>query len=427
VRLLIKNGRVIDPASGRDEILDILIEKGKIKELKPGIKDTSAAILDISGNVIAPGFIDMHVHLREPGQEHKETIETGAKAAARGGFTSIACMPNTSPVNDSRGVTEFILTEARKKAPVHVFPIAAVTKGLNGEEITDMVDLSDAGAIAFSDDGQPIADSMIMRRAMEYAKISNSLIIDHCEDKNLSTDGVMHEGHYSNTLGLNGIPSPSEEVMVARDIQLAEYLDSKVHIAHVSTRGSVSLIKAAKKKKIQITAEVTPHHLFLSDKEIQTYDTNFKMNPPLRSEKDRKALLSAVQDGTIDVFATDHAPHTPDEKEMEFDYAPFGVVGLETAVPLLLDRLINPGLITLHRFVEMISLNPAIILGLENKGRIKIGADADLTVLDLEKKDTLDSRQFVSKSRNTPFNGWTVTGIPVMTIVGGKIVFQDKD
>ncbi len=426
MKLLIKNGRVIDPASGKDEILDILIDKGKIIDLKPRIKDDNAHTLDIPGKVIAPGFIDMHVHLREPGQEYKETIRTGTQAAARGGFTSIACMPNTSPVNDSRNVTEFILNEASKKAPVNVFPIAAVTRGLQGEEITDMVDLIDSGAIAFSDDGQPVSNSQIMRRAMEYAKISQSLIIDHCEDKELSADGVMHEGYYSNILGLNGIPSSSEEVMIARDILLAEYLEARIHIAHISTKRSVSLVKAAKKRKVRITAEVTPHHILLTDKDLQTYDTNFKMKPPLRSEEDKKAILAAVLDGTIDVFATDHAPHTPDEKEIEFDYAPFGIIGLETAVPLLLDRLVNPGLISLQRFVEMMSLNPATILGLKNKGKIDIGADADLTVLNLSTNHTIDSSSFFSKSRNTPFNGWAVNGIPEITIVSGKIVHKVK-
>ncbi len=425
MKLLIKNGRVIDPASHKDDTLDILIEKGMIIDLKPKIVDRDAIVLDLARRVIAPGFIDMHVHLREPGQEYKETIRSGAKAAARGGFTSICCMPNTDPVNDNRGVTEYIVTEARKKAPVHVFPIAAITRGLKGEEITDMMDLRSGGAVAFSDDGQPVSSSKMMRRALEYSKISQSLIIDHCEDKDLSMHGVMHEGQYSYKLGLKGIPAASEEVMVARDIILAGYTGARIHIAHASSQGTVELIRAAKKKKIDVTAEVTPHHILLTDESLQGYDPNFKMKPPLRSKKDKDALRKAVKDGTIDVFVTDHAPHSPDEKESEFDFAPFGVIGLETAVPLLLDQLVNPGLISLERFIEMFSWKPARILGLKGKGEIRPGADADLTVLNLHKKFTIDPSRFLSKSRNTPFSGWSGKGISEMTLVRGKVVHRD--
>jgi len=426
VRLLIKNGRVVDPSSGTDKRLDVLIEKGKITQIKPKISASGARLIDASGLIVAPGFIDMHVHLREPGQENKETIATGALAAARGGFTSIACMPNTDPVNDNRGVTEYILSEAKKNAAVNVFPIASITKGEKGEELTDMADLIDAGAIAFSDDGMPVQSSQVMRRVLEYSKILNTVIIDHCEDKYLSADGVMHEGYYSYLFGLRGIPSSSEETMVSRDIILANRADAAIHIAHLSVKGAVELVKEAKRKKVKVTAEVTPHHLFLTDSLIESYDTQLKVNPPLRSKEDTLALKQAVKNGTIDVFATDHAPHTVDEKDVEFDRAPFGINGLETAVPLLLDKLVNKNIISLSRFIEMISTNPALILKLENKGRISVGADADLTILNLEKEILVDVDSFKSKSKNNPFQGWELRGGPEMTIVGGKIVYSSS-
>lgn len=426
MKLLIKNGRVIDPSTKTDETLDILIDKKKIVDIKAKINDKDARIIDASRLVVTPGFIDMHTHLREPGQENKETLQTGSLAAAHGGITTIACMPNTSPVNDSRGVTEYILSEAKKNAVVNIVPIAAVTLGLQGEELTDMADLRDAGAIAFSDDGVPVANSQIMRRALEYSQLLDAVIIDHCEDKNLSGQGVMHEGYYSLLYGLTGIPSTSEETMVARDIILAQKARSRVHLAHISTRNSAELIRNAKEKKIKVTAEVTPHHLLLTDESLKDYNPNFKMNPPLRSLEDVEALIEAVKDGTIDVFATDHAPHTPDEKAVELDYAPFGIIGLETAVPLLLDNFVNKNVISLERFVRMMSTHPAEILGLENKGKIHAGADADLTILNLHKEMTIDTSKFKSKSRNCPFDGWKCRGIPVMTIVGGKIVFHNQ-
>lgn len=426
MKLLIKNGRVIDPSSQTDETLDILIDKKKIVDLKPKIKVEDARIFDASRLVVAPGFIDMHTHLREPGQENKETIRTGSEAAAQGGYTTIACMPNTSPVNDTRGVTEYIVNEAKKNAIVNVEPIAAVTVGLQGEELTEMADLKEAGAVAFSDDGAPVANSQIMRKAIEYAQSLDSIIIDHCEDKQLSSDGVMHEGYYSLLYGIAGIPASSEEVMVARDIILAEKAQSPVHLAHISTKGAAEQIRDAKKKNIRITAEVTPHHLFLTDESLRDYDPNLKMNPPLRSLEDTQALLKAVGDGTIDVFATDHAPHTTDEKDVELDFAPFGIIGLESAVPLLVDRLVHKKIISLQRLIEMMSSRPAEILGLENKGKLQKGADADLTILNLQKEITIDSGQFKSKSRNCPFHGWKCRGGPVLTIVGGSIVYQKK-
>lgn len=422
MRLLIKNGRVIDPSSGTDDTLDILLEKGKIVEVKARIENKEAKVIDASRLVVAPGFIDMHVHLRDPGEEDKETLATGSKAAAKGGFTSIACMPNTNPVNDNRGVTEYILSEAKKKAVVNVYPVAAITKGLRGEELTDMADLAEAGAAAFSDDGHPLGDSQTMRRALEYSRLLNTLIIDHCEDRSLSGEGVMNEGYYSYLFGLRGIPCSSEEIMVARDILLAQKAEARIHIAHLSVKGAVELVKEAKKKKVKVTAEVTPHHLFLTDACLETYDTNLKVNPPLRSKEDTQALIQAVKEGVVDVFATDHAPHTADEKDVEFDIAPFGICGLETAVSLLLDRLVNKNVISLQRFIQMSSATPALLLGLENKGKICPGADADLTILNLHKEIVVDVKAFKSKSRNNPFHGWKLRGAAVMTIVGGKIV-----
>lgn len=422
MRLLIKNGRVIDPSSGTDDTLDILLEKGKIVEVKARIENKEAKVIDASRLVVAPGFIDMHVHLRDPGQEEKETLATGSQAAAKGGFTSIACMPNTNPVNDNRGVTEYILSEAKKRAVVNVFPVAAITKGLRGEELTDMADLEEAGAVAFSDDGHPVGNSQTMRRALEYSKLLNTLIIDHCEDRSLSGEGVMNEGYYSYLFGLRGIPDSSEEIMVARDILLAQKAEARIHIAHLSVKGAVDLVKEAKKKKVKVTAEVTPHHLFLTDACLETYDTNLKVNPPLRSKEDTQALIQAIKEGVVDVFATDHAPHTADEKDVEFDIAPFGICGLETAVSLLLDKLVNKNVISLQRFIQMSSTTPALLLGLENKGKICPGADADLTILNLHKEIVVDVKAFKSKSRNNPFHGWKLRGAAVMTIVGGKIV-----
>jgi len=424
VRLLIKNGRVIDPASGTDDTLDILIEKGKIVDIRARINADNVKIIDASRLVVAPGFIDMHVHLRDPGREDKETIRTGSLAAAKGGFTSILCMPNTEPVNDNRGVTEYIISKAKKESVVNIFPIASISKDQKGENLTDIADLVDAGDVAFSDDGQPVQDSEVMRRALEYSKLLNTLIIDHCEDKNLSEGGVMHEGYYSYLFGLKGIPSSSEETMVARDLILTEKADAHLHIAHLSVKGAIDLVKRAKKKKIKVTAEATPHHLLLNDSHLETYDTNLKMNPPLRSKEDVQALREAIKEGIVDVIATDHAPHTPDEKDVEFEKAPFGINGLETAVSLILDRLVNKDVISLKKFIEMISTTPARILSLENKGKISPGADADLTILNLYQEIVVDIDKFKSKSRNNPFHGWKLKGAPAMTIVRGKIVYS---
>jgi dihydroorotase len=426
VKLLIKQGRVIDPASGTDKVLDILLDRKKIVAVEPKITDKTAKIIDATGKVVAPGFIDMHVHLREPGYEHKETIASGTQAAAAGGFTSVACMPNTSPINDNPGVTHTILAEARQNAVVNVFPIAAITRGSAGEELTEMANQAKAGAVAFSDDGRPVTNNQLMRRSLEYSQLLNTAIIDHCETPDLTAGGVMHEGDYSYRFGLKGIPAASEEVMVARDIILAESTGVGIHLAHISTRGSVELLRRAKAKKIPVTAEVTPHHLILDDSSLGTYDTNLKVNPPLRDKKDVQSLRKAVKAGIIDVIATDHAPHSVDEKDVEFDLAPFGINGLETCVSLILDQLVHPNILPLPRFVEMISTAPARILNLTDKGKIRPDADADLTLLDLKRKVNVNVSAFRSRSHNSPFQGWELKGAPVMTIVGGKIVYHCK-
>ncbi|MFW6131588.1 MAG: dihydroorotase [Candidatus Aminicenantaceae bacterium] len=426
MKILVKNGRVIDPSRAIDETLDIFIEKGKISEIKPKIDKKANKIIDASRLVIAPGFIDMHTHLRDPGQEYKETIYTGSLAAAKGGFTTILCMPNTDPVNDNRGVTEYIISEAKNKAVVNIFPVASISKKQESKELSEMADLKDAGVIAFSDDGYSVKNSQLMRCALDYSKPLDTLIIEHCEDKDLSKKGVMNEGYYSYLYGLKGIPNSSEEVIAARDIILAEESETKIHIAHVSTKGSVNLIKQAKNKKIRVTAEVTPHHLLLDDSLLSNYDTNLKVNPPLRSKKDIQKLINGIKDGTIDVFATDHAPHTFDDKDVEFDNAPFGINGMETAVSLILDKFVNKNIISLKRFIEMFSTNPANILGLKNKGKIYEGADADLTILNLSKEIIVDKNKFKSKSRNSPFHNWKLRGTVEKTIVKGKVVYSSR-
>jgi dihydroorotase len=422
VKLLLRNGRVVCPGSGQEGALDILIEGGKIRKVQRRIQVAGARVIDVSGLIVAPGFIDMHVHLREPGQEDKETIETGSRAAAKGGFTTICCMPNTLPPNDSVVMTRFILDKACKAA-VNVLPIAALTRGLEGEQLTDMGDLVSAGAVGFSDDGRPVWNSMLLRRALEQSRLLRTLVIDHCEDRSLSGEGVMNEGARSRRFGLRGIPAAAEEVMVARDIILSEMTGARLHIAHLSTKGGVRMLREAKKRKTRISAEVTPHHLCLTDEACATADANFKVNPPLRGREDVAALLAAVREGIIDVFATDHAPHTVQEKGKGFDKAPFGINGLETAVSLLLDRLVNKRALPLKQFVRMMSTTPAGLLGLKNKGTLRPGADADLTLLDLKREAVVDVGSFASKSRNSPFQGWKLKGVPAAAIVGGRICY----
>ncbi len=427
--LIIAGGKVIDPASGFEGIADVYVQAGKIlkietKKLLTGkrLKPSSAEIIDARGKLVVPGLVDIHVHLREPGREDEETILSGSEAAVAGGFTSICCMPNTEPPLDSQEKIKFVLERA-KLAKCHVYPIGAVTKKQEGKELAELGDMFTAGAVAFTDDGHPVMSPEIMRRALEYSKMFDVPIIDHCEDLSLTANGVMNESFVSTTLGLPGIPAIAEETMVYRDIRLAEYTGAKVHIAHVSTAGSVDLIREAKKKGIAVTAEVTPHHFTLTDESIKTFDTNYKMKPPLRTKADVEALREGIRDETIDCIVTDHAPHSSEEKEAEFDQAPFGILGLETALGLVVTELIDKGVLTWSQAIAKMTVNPAKILKL-NAGRIKGGMPAELTVIDPEANWTVDVSKFKSKSRNSPFGGWKLKGKVVYTIVKGEVVFQ---
>ncbi|HKN48457.1 MAG TPA: dihydroorotase [Candidatus Polarisedimenticolia bacterium] len=432
--LLLKGGRVVDPASGTDGRFDLLLVDGRVAERRAAggagggrSAPPGTVVLDATGRIVCPGFVDMHVHLREPGQEHKETIETGTRAAAAGGFTSVACMPNTEPANDGLAVTEYVVTEARRRGVVNVFPIGSVSKGGKGEELAEIGDMVRSGIVAVSDDGRPVATSYLMRMALEYTKLFGIPVIDHCEDRSLSAGGVMNEGFVATVLGLEGIPASGEEIAVGRDLALAAMTGGRLHVAHLSTRGSLERVRRARQDGIPVTCEVTPHHLVLNETAVMDsqYDPNTKMNPPLRSEEDRQALVEGLRDGTIDAVATDHAPHHDDEKLQEFDDAPFGIVGLETAVALMMDRLVRPGIIDLARLVALMSVNPARILGIK-KGSLAVGQDADATVIDPDLTRTVDVAAFLSKSRNSPFHGWTLTGWPVATIVGGRVVHESQ-
>ena len=425
MRLLLKNGRVVDPSAGIDGVYDVLVEEGRIARIATRIEPGDANVLDLTGHCVCPGFIDMHVHLREPGQEWKETIATGTKAAAAGGFTGVACMPNTQPPIDSRSVVEFVLAQARQHGAVPVYPIGCVSKGQAGVELAEMGDMAVAGARGFSDDGKPVASAGLMRRALEYAKIFDLPVIDHCEEPTLVAGGVAHEGEVATRLGLPGWPGVAEDVMVSRDILLAEYTGGAIHIAHMSTGRSAELVRRGKEAKIRVTCEVTPHHFALTDEAVAGYDTHAKMNPPLRAESDRQALLAAIADGTVDAIASDHAPHNADEKCVEFSQAPFGIVGLETSVSICLDRLVHGGVIGLPRLVELLACGPAAVLRIK-KGALRVGDDADITVLDLEREVVVRPASFASKSVNTPFSGWTLRGAPVLTIVGGRIVHDAR-
>jgi dihydroorotase len=423
--MLIKNGHIIDPSQGIDGIGDIVIENGKITELRvksseSGIKDNSKLkIIDASGLFVLPGLVDMHVHLREPGFEYKETIKTGTMAAVKGGITSVCCMPNTNPVNDNKTVTEFILRKTYAEGSCYVYPIGAVTKGQNGEELAEMAMMHEAGCVAFSDDGMPFMNSLIMRRALEYSKALNVPIISHCEDMSLSDGGVMNEGRLSAQMGLRGIPSASEDIMVARDIILAELTGGRLHIAHVSTEGAVRLVRQAKERGIKVTAETCPHYFIITEDAVKGYNTNAKVNPPLRTKRDVEAIREGLKDGTIDVIATDHAPHHRDEKLQEFDRAPSGISGIETALSLCLG-LVHEGVLTMQQLVEKITFAPAKILGI-NAGTLKTGSCADITIVDMNKDFKVESEKFLSMGKNTPFDGWTLKGMPVITICKGKV------
>lgn len=426
----IKGGEVIDPRVGTKKTLDIIIRKGKIERLLPPgdfnpSSDTDVKQIDASGMVVTPGLIDMHVHLREPGEEYKETIATGSQAAVAGGFTAVACMPNTSPINDSRSVTEFILERARKANLIRVYPVAAISRGLRSESLTEFGDLKQAGAVAVSDDGRPVTNSELMRRAIEYAQFFNLPVISHCQDLDLSNRGVMHEGTISTRLGLPGIPAAGEEIMVVREILLAKLTEYPVHIAHVSTEGSVAFIKQAKEQGIPVTAETAPHYFSLDHTALIGFDTNAKMYPPLREPKDVEAIKRGLSEGVIDVIATDHAPHSTLEKDIEFDKAAFGIIGLETALPLTLS-LVRDGVMDLPSAIAKLSYNPSTILSIKG-GTIEEGKEADLTIIDLNKEYVINKDSFKSKSHNSPFIGWNMKGKAMVTMVGGRIVWESNE
>lgn len=428
-RLLLKNGRVIDPTSGHDGQSDILIENGRISAISANIEDSKAKVLDCTGLIVCPGFIDMHVHLREPGREDEETIESGAKAAAAGGVTAVAAMPNTNPVADNSSVIEFIVARAKIQKNALVFPIGAITVGQKGEQLAEMGGMAEAGAVGFSDDGNCVMDAEVMRRALEYSKMLDKAMIIHAEDANLSRKGHMNEGFYSTVLGIRGIPSEAESVIVGREIALARLTGARLHFAHISCLESVRLIASAKQEGLSLTCEVSPHHLLLTEDFLAEYNTNYKMNPPLRTDADRASLLEALNAGIIDVIASDHAPHAAHEKDREFCQAPFGVIGLETMVPMILSELVNTGELELTRFIEALTVKPAQILGLSELGYMSVGSQANLTVLDLNAKhiihgDKSGNPLFQSKSTNSPFAGKEVKGAVAATIVCGEIVFQ---
>jgi dihydroorotase len=430
MKRLLKGGRVVDPANGIDGIHDVLIEGERIVRVGRDLPLDGAAVVEIpDGLVVCPGLIDMHVHLREPGQEHKETIATGTASAVAGGFTAVACMPNTSPVNDNANVTSFILARAAEAHLARVYPIGAVSRGSKGELLADIADLKQAGCVAITDDGHPVATALLLRRALEYAGMFGMPVIEHCEDPSLKGDGVAHEGFHAAALGLRGIPGAAEALGAERGILLAEMTGSAFHVAHMSARASLRAVRRGKEAGVRVSCEVAPHHFTLTDEALGVpipYDTNTKMNPPLRESADRDAMVQGIVDGSVDVIATDHAPHHYDEKNVEFDRAPFGIVGLETAVPLTFDRLVHPGLIRLSRMIELMSVNPARILRVPG-GTLSAGAPADITILAPDLKTRIEASRLRSRSKNTPFDGWELRGGVAATIVGGRTVFTNSE
>ena len=428
MKTILKGGRVVDPANGRDGAFDVLIDDGRIARVARDIPVENAEVFEIGrGWIVAPGLIDIHVHLREPGQEHKETVATGTAAAVAGGFTAVACMPNTDPVNDHAGITQFILKKAAEARLARVYPIGAVSIGSRGEQLAELGEQKAAGCVAFTDDGRPVATALLMRRALEYAGMLGVPVIDHCEDPSLKGEGVAHEGYYAAQLGLRGIPGEAESIIVERDISLAELAGAPVHIAHTSARQSLRAVRAGKERGVRVTCEVTPHHFTLTDEALDgavKYDTNLKMNPPLRAVEDRDAMLDGIADGTVDIIATDHAPHHADEKMVEFDRAPFGIVGLETAVPMVFDRLVHTGRISVGRMIELLSVNPARLINVPG-GTLSEGAPADITILAPDLPVTVAAAALKSRSKNTPFDRWEFKGGVVATIVGGRVVFRN--
>ena len=428
MKTILKGGRVVDPANGRDGAFDVLIDDGRIARVARDLPVEGAEVFEMRrGWIVAPGLIDVHVHLREPGQEYKETVATGTAAAVAGGFTAVACMPNTDPVNDHAGITQFILKKAAEAGLARVYPIGAVSIGSRGDQLAELGEQKAAGCVAFTDDGRPVATALLMRRALEYAGMLGVPVIDHCEDPSLKGEGVAHEGYYAAQLGLRGIPGEAESIMVERDISLAELAGAPVHIAHTSARQSLRAVRAGKERGVRVTCEVTPHHFTLTDEALDgavKYDTNLKMNPPLRAVEDRDAMLDGIADGTVDIIATDHAPHHADEKMVEFDRAPFGIVGLETAVPIVFDRLVHPGRISVGRMIELLSVNPAQLINVPG-GTLSEGAPADITILAPDLPVTVAAAALRSRSKNTPFDRWELKGGVVATIVGGRVVFRN--
>jgi len=428
VKLLLKSVHLIDPGSSRNGEFDLLIDGSKVERIGKNLPADGARVVELPrGQVVTPGLIDIHVHLREPGQEHKETIATGTASAVAGGFTAVACMPNTDPINDHASVTEFILKRAAEAGLARVYPIGAVSVGSKGDQLTEIGDLHKAGCVAITDDGRPVVTALLMRRAMEYATMFGIPVIDHCEDPSLKGDGVAHEGAVAGILGLKGIPGAAESIMVERNISVAEMTGGHFHVAHMSARQSLRAVREGKSRGIRVTCEVAPHHFVLTDEALHEkggYDTNFKMNPPLREEADRLAMIEGLRDGSIDLIATDHAPHHADEKALEFDRAPFGIVGLETCVPICFDRLVHAGVVSLSRMVELLTINPARTLNLPG-GTLTEGGPADITVLSPDTSVTVRASALRSKSKNTPFDGWTLKGAVAATIVGGRVVYTN--
>ena len=419
---LIRGGRVIDPKNGVDSVMDVLVQGGRVAQMGEQLNCEGAQVIDAAGKVVAPGFIDMHCHLRDPGQEYKEDIVSGTRAAARGGFTGVCCMPNTKPVNDSAAVTRYIIEKAETQGSgVHVYPVGAISKGLEGVEMAEIGRMKQAGIVAISDDGRPVTNSNLLRLAMQYADHFGVFIMSHSEDKNLVGDGVMNEGFISTKLGLPGITRAAEEVMIARDILVAEAEGKRIHLCHVSTRGGVQLIREAKARGVRVTAETTPHYIGATDEWVLGYDSNCRVNPPLREEADRLACIAGLADGTIDVIATDHAPHHQDEKRVEFHLAASGISGFETAFCVSHTELVKKGYLTLPQLIERMSTRPAQLLGVPG-GELGVGAVADLVVLDPERAVTVDASRFVSRGHNTPFDGKTYTGAVVMTMAGGRVI-----
>ncbi|MEK6644566.1 MAG: dihydroorotase [Planctomycetota bacterium] len=420
--LLIRNGRVIDPSQGIDKTADVLIENGRIAAIGGGLTAARGSTIDAMGQIVCPGLIDMHVHLREPGNEDAETIASGSAAAVAGGFTSIACMPNTQPAVDNEAMVEFVLRQAARAGLCNVYPIGAITKRREGKELAEMGQMVRAGAVGFSDDGAGVADTTVMLRALQYAKMFDKPLIQHCEDGSLAEGGCMNSGPTALRLGLPGIPAMAEEMMIQRDLLIAANTQGRYHVAHISTAGAVQLVREGKRRKVSVTTEVCPHHLLLTDDCCDTYDTNYKMNPPLRSESDVEACIAGVVDGTIDCMVTDHAPHDRARKELDFQNAPFGIVGLEVALGLFVKALVAPGHLDWSGLIQRMTTNPARILGLA-KGTLQVGADADVTVIDPDRSWMVDLTEFRGLSRNCPYEGWELTGRATHTIVGGRLVF----